>query len=116
MSPLGITSDRKGREAVVHLSGKLDISQIGPVELALAAVEQDQPPLLIVDLSGLTFMDSSGLRVILEADRRARLQARRLAVIPGPEQVHRVFLITLLDRRLTLIQDGDQDGDMREKR
>jgi hypothetical protein len=43
--------------------------------------------------------------MVLEADMRARREARRLVVIPGPDAVHRVFLIALLDKRLEFVDD-----------
>ena len=55
-------------------------------------------------LQRLSFIDSSGLRFILESDARARRDARRVAIVPGPEQVHRIFLIALLDKRLEFIE------------
>jgi anti-sigma B factor antagonist len=60
----------------------------------------------VLDLRGVRFLDSTGLRVILAADSRARRAGRRVQVIAGPEPVHRVFRIALLDQRLEFI-DGD---------
>ncbi len=91
--------------AVVALAGELDISEVADVEKQLKAVEKRGPDLLVLDLRGLNFMDSSGLRIVLEADLRSRREARRFALIPGPEPVHRVFLIALLDKRLDFIED-----------
>ena len=91
--------------AVVALTGELDISEVPEVENKLRAVEQRRPHFLVLDLRGLSFLDSSGLRVVLEADLRSRKDARRFAVVPGPEPVHRVFLIALLDKRLEFIED-----------
>jgi anti-anti-sigma factor len=102
-------STTRGEDAVVlALTGELDLSQVGPVEAALRSIEASKPARMVLDLSGLTFMDSSGLRLVLETDRRARLEARALSVVPGPEQVHRVFLIALLDRRLDFIEQAPE--------
>lgn len=97
-------SERNGA-AIVALAGELDISEVPDVEKKLKAVEQGRPPVLVLDLRRLNFLDSSGLRVVLEADLRSRREARRFALIPGPEPVHRVFLIALLDKRLEFIED-----------
>ncbi len=91
--------------AIVALAGEFDISDVADVEKKLKAVENRHPDLLVLDLRGVNFMDSSGLRVVLEADLRSRRDARRFALIPGPEAVHRVFLIALLDKRLEFIED-----------
>jgi anti-sigma B factor antagonist len=97
---------REDKESIsVALAGELDISETPAVQQALMALEERRPPLLVMDLRGLTFLDSSGLRLILEADLRARRTGRRLTLVRGPETVHRVFLIALLEKRLDFVDD-----------
>ncbi|HEX9377702.1 MAG TPA: STAS domain-containing protein [Actinomycetota bacterium] len=91
------------------LSGELDLSTAPTVERELAEAERDRPALITIDLRGVTFLDSTGLRVVLSADGRARKEDRRVEVIPGPPPVHRVFRIALLDRRITFV-DPPEDG------
>lgn len=54
------------------------------------------PRTLELDLSGLGFMDSTGLRLLLDARGRALAQGRRLLLRRGPRAVQRVFEITAL--------------------
>jgi anti-anti-sigma factor len=49
---------------------------------------------VVIDLGGLTFIDSSGLRVLLLADARARERGYELVLLPGQETVQRVFEMT----------------------
>ena len=84
----------------VAFRGELDISRAEEVERELERIEAEGPQLVVFDLRGLDFLDSTGLRLILGADSRARREGRRVVIVPGPEKVHRVFRITLLDRRL----------------
>ena len=105
MSMLDIAVQENGGVALVSLSGELDISAVAQVEEELQKVEAKGPQAVVLDLRNLTFMDSSGLRLVLEADMRARREARRFAIVPGPEAVHRVFLIALLDKRLEFVDD-----------
>jgi anti-sigma B factor antagonist len=100
---LEVTARTVDDTAVVSLSGELDISVVGQLEQELMAVEQRSPATLLLDLRGLSFIDSSGLRLVLEADLRARKEARRFALVKGPDAVHRVFLIALLDKRLDFV-------------
>jgi anti-sigma B factor antagonist len=102
---LDIEVQGDGTVAVVALSGELDISAVGRVEEELRQVEAKGPQALVLDLRKLTFMDSSGLRLVLEADMRGRRDGRRFAIVPGPDSVHRVFLIALLDKRLEFVDD-----------
>lgn len=74
------------------------------VEDVLKDLEQESPQLIVLDLRELTFMDSTGLRVMVSADARARDQARRLTIVQGPEPVHRVFRITGLDDHLDIVE------------
>ena len=86
------------------LAGEFDLSNAAQVEDALKELERDRPALLVLDLRELTFMDSTGLRVMVSADARARDDSRRLAVVQGPEPVHRVFRITGLDDHLEMVE------------
>lgn len=90
----------------VALRGELDLSTVEKVEKELHRAEEAEPETVILDLSGLTFLDSTGLRTIVMADQRARGAGRRLAVVKGPETVHRVFTITRLDERLEMLDDA----------
>src|SRR5438128_8409846 len=109
-----VTTD--GDAVTVAFSGELDISRADDVERELERLEAEGPSLLVLDLRGLEFLDSTGLRIILSADSRARRGGRRVVIVPGPESVHRVFRITLLDRRLEFAESpevasgGDSSG------
>ncbi len=100
------TRDREGGVQLA-LKGELDLSTIEKVEQELARVEGDGHELIVLDLSGLTFLDSTGLRTIVTADQRARRAGRRVVVRRGPDTVHRVFTITRLDERLEMVDDTD---------
>jgi anti-anti-sigma factor len=95
------TSDGMVRLA---LRGELDLSSAGEIEEVLQELEGSSPPLLVIDLRDLTFMDSTGLRVMVSADARARDAARRFVIVQGPESVHRVFRITGLDDHLAIVE------------
>ena len=98
------TEDVEGGVRLV-LKGELDLSTVDKVEQELARVEDERHELIVLDLGGLTFLDSTGLRVIVTADQRARRAGRRVVVGKGPETVHRVFTITRLDERLEMVDD-----------
>ncbi|MDX6672039.1 MAG: anti-sigma factor antagonist [Solirubrobacteraceae bacterium] len=98
------TEETDGRARVV-LRGELDISSAPVLEEALGRVEEAAPAVLVIDLRGLAFMDSTGLRTVVSADQRARDQGRRLVIVRGPEPVDRIFSVTRLDERLKLVDD-----------
>jgi anti-sigma B factor antagonist len=85
--------------AEVALSGELDISTYEDALAQLEAAERSAPELLVVDLAGLRFVDSTGVRLILSADERARETGRRLALRLGDGPARRVFTaLGLVDR------------------
>jgi anti-sigma B factor antagonist len=106
MTDLRIESRREGEVAYLVLAGEFDLAALPGFDDKIAEVEGAGPVAIVIDLNGLTFMDSSGLRALVTADERARHAGRRLAIIPGPATVRRVFEITQLDRRLDLVEDA----------
>ena len=99
------TEDRNG---LVHLAlgGELDLSTVAKVQEELRRIEVSSPATLVVDLSKLSFLDSTGLRCIVTADERARQEGRRIVIVRGPDAVQRVFAITRLDDRLEMVDDA----------
>jgi anti-anti-sigma factor len=93
---------------VVALSGEIDLASLDPVERELAAAVAEPPPLLVVDLREVTFLDSSGLRLILRLDRGQREAGSRLAVVRGGRRVARVLELTGADEHLDLVDDPEQ--------
>ncbi len=61
--------------------------------------------MVVLDLRGLEFMDSSGLRVVALADRRLSAAGRGLVLVRGRETVQRVFEITRMEERLTFVNE-----------
>lgn len=80
-----------GTTAEVVLTGDLDIATFEDARERLEAAERGGPELLVVDLSELRFVDSTGVRLILSADERARQEGRRLALRLGDGLARRVF-------------------------
>ena len=89
---------------MIELSGELDIAGAVALEQELARVEPSAEA-VVIDLRRVAFMDSSGLRLIAIAAQRAGELGRRLALVPGPEQVMRVFDITRMRERLEFVDD-----------
>jgi anti-anti-sigma factor len=59
---------------------------------------------VVVDLGGVTFMDSTGLGVIVEANQRARREGVKLEILPGPRAVQQVFAVSGLLEALPFIE------------
>ncbi len=76
------------------LEGELDLAGAPEMEASLAAVERDELTRLVIDLGRLQFIDSTGLRLLLQADARAKEQGYELLLRPGAQAVQRVFEVT----------------------
>jgi anti-anti-sigma factor len=76
------------------LEGELDIATAPVLEGALTEVEGGGAGTLLLDLRGLRFIDSTGLRALLSARRRAQTAGRRLRLANLQPPVARVFEVT----------------------
>ena len=95
---LVVEAEHGGDAVVVVLAGEFDLAMAESVRKALTRAMSEPRQRLIVDLSGVTFIDSSGLHVILDAYKLCRDGGPRLTIRPGPPCVQQVFEVTnLLD-------------------
>jgi anti-sigma B factor antagonist len=91
---LQISSELVDGLATLTLRGELDLASARQLEEGLAAIDEQTPMRVTIDLGGLAFIDSSGLRALLLADTRARERGYELVLLPGQEPVQRVFEMT----------------------
>jgi anti-anti-sigma factor len=88
---LEITTATVDDGTVLALSGELDIASAPALERTLDDLGPSLPGRLVIDLTEVTFMDSTGLRALLFARQRAADGDHELVLCPGPRQVQRVF-------------------------
>ncbi len=113
MTLLSFNTTVTGDVAVVALNGELDVAGASLLEHELDRISADHAPSAVVlDLSELDFMDSTGLRLIVLADARAREEGRRFAVVRGAPDVHRVFEITRMSDRLKILGSAAEAADL----
>ena len=97
---LELRSEGNDDEQVIALAGELDLDGAQRVSEALQRAEAAKVRRIVLDLSHLDFIDSNGIRLILEADARSRTGGGRLELVRGPQPVHRVFELTGVAERL----------------
>jgi anti-anti-sigma factor len=78
--------------------GELDMATVPKLRRTLDELRDSGFDDLVLDLGGVRFMDSTGLRLLVAARSDVQAGGGRLRVLPGPRQVQRVFEITGLDR------------------
>jgi anti-sigma B factor antagonist len=91
LGQLSMTSEREDDLHVIALFGELDLATANGVEQELLRVEATDAEAIVLDLAGLTFMDSTGARLVLQANARSRADSCRLTLLRGPRAVQRVF-------------------------
>lgn len=97
---LSMRSQRDGEIHTISLRGELDLANAGDVEQELIGVEDSDARVILLDLSGLTFIDSTGIRLLVLADARSRGDGKRLVLRRPPEGIRRVLRITGVDELL----------------
>jgi anti-sigma B factor antagonist len=89
-----VEESRNGSTVRLCLRGELDMATRARVESALIRAEDSGASVIELDLGGLTFMDSSGVHVALDARHRSREKGHSLVLLEGSESVQRVFELT----------------------
>jgi anti-sigma B factor antagonist len=100
-------------QTVVRALGEIDSSSAPALRAELASVLDLAPPEIVLDLCGITFLDSAGLSVLAAAHRRATAEDVRLRVLVSGRAVVRPLQITglweLLEAEM-VGPDGGSDG------
>ncbi len=92
---LRISSSASDLDGVrLALAGELDLAGAPQLERSLQELERQRPRRVVIDLAGLSFIDSTGLRVLLQAQARLGEQGSELLLRPGEPAVQRVFDVT----------------------
>jgi anti-sigma B factor antagonist len=95
-----VTTVESGGEpyTLVKLVGEADVTTSDALRQVLDAEVAKQPRTLIIDLSGLRFMDSSALHVILRANRDMDRQGGVIALASPREPVAKMLRLTAADQ------------------
>jgi anti-anti-sigma factor len=99
----------------LRIAGELDLATEGVLRAALEEMGALAPPVLVIDLCGLAYMDSSGVNALLEAYRAAGAERRRIVLLaPQTGVVRRVLDLMELGGVMEVIEapgEGDRPGD-----
>lgn len=100
-----VATRRQGTALFVAPDGEIDLAT---VDLVREAVDRDcrRGDDLVLDLRDVGFMDTSGLRYVLELNERADRGEFSLRIVRGPAAVQRVFEVSGLEPRLPFVDDA----------
>ncbi len=100
---LQIESRQESDRVVITMDGELDMANAPALQAAIESDELASPKAVVLDLQGLTFLDSTGLRVILAARELCWRRGQEFAVTPGSAQVQRLLSVTGVGEHLRTI-------------
>jgi anti-anti-sigma factor len=93
---------------VVTLAGELDMANAPLLQDAIESAELVAAKTVVLDLQGLTFLDSTGLRIILAAREQCWRRGQEFAVTPGSQQVQRLLSVTGVGEHLRTISSAGE--------
>ena len=106
--PLSCKMD--GRKMTAQITGEVDHHRAKQLMLDLERkIEISYPKELILDLSGVTFMDSSGIAVLLRTCRRMREMDGQFQVIQVPRQAGRALRAAGLQNMMPIAFSGEEE-------
>lgn len=103
--PLQVTIEIKGEFVVVGPAGDVDLNCSREFQSHLKKVMENKPKRVIVDLSRVPYMDSSGVATLVEAMQIARKASTKLVLCGMQDKVRSIFEIARLDRVFTIVPD-----------
>jgi anti-sigma B factor antagonist len=83
--------------------GELDIATVDKLRAEVERLRQSGFTELVLDLRGVRFLDSTGLRLVLELDAAATAASQELEIIRGSAVVQRIFEVTQVSDRLKFV-------------
>jgi anti-sigma B factor antagonist len=104
---------RRGAWTIVELEGELDLAGSDAVRKLLVQIPAARGLGLALDLRGLCFIDSTGIRLLLQALRHADERGAEFALIRGGYAIQRVLQLVGLTDQLRIVDDPaqlDADG------
>lgn len=99
---VSVTSRALGDRNVIDVAGEIDVYTAPALRQRLAALLDQGRADLVVDLSRVTFMDSTGLGVLVGALKRVRGLDGRMVLVIDQDRILKVFRITGLTQLFTI--------------
>jgi anti-sigma B factor antagonist len=102
-APFEMETAQRGDTVVVRVKGEFDLTCKHEFEFAVRGVMDQGFRSLVLDLSQLSFIDSTGLSYVLELWSQCRRKGSDYCVVKAPDEVHQVFESTGLSRELPIV-------------
>ena len=99
---------RRGTTTSMELVGECDVAARAGIQDAIPRVLTPDTECVVLDLGRVSFIDASGVGIVLALARRARAQHVRLVICPGPPAVQRVFAMCQVTGALPFLPASPQ--------
>ncbi len=100
---LEIVVSERDSATTIALTGEWGLAEQPATRATIREALGRSPVSLILDLSQVSFIDSSGLHVVIELHERAQHESVGLTIVPGPRAVQRLFEICRLSEVLPFV-------------
>jgi anti-sigma B factor antagonist len=97
-----LLSRRLSGQTIIAVHGELDIATTAALRNRVLAILSDTATPVIIDLSGVSFCDASGLALLIGAQRRAMLHGLSITLASPRPHMTKLLRITGLDRAFTI--------------
>jgi anti-sigma B factor antagonist len=106
-TPFSVSRHTDRDAVVVTPVGDVDLATADAVRAELRAA-MGEARTVVLDLRGVTFMDSSGLRLLVEMQRATDADGIRMVVVRGPASLQRLLDLTGVEGRVPMADDVEQ--------
>ncbi len=105
---LTLSTTLRGNATVVSVGGEIDLGTAGELGDHLVSAMEHSGTDLVLDLANVSFMDSTGLKVLLATRKRAQLVGGQLALAAAGRSVRKVLSVTGLDQTFQIADTVDE--------
>lgn len=104
---IDISQERVGSAAIVRVSGDVDMTGSPRLRDEIRTAQDARPERIVIDLSEVQYMDSSGLATLVEAMKNAKSKGSLLVLCSMHDKVRGIFEIARLDQYFTIVNSTD---------
>jgi len=104
----GVETHTSGRLTTLTVTGELDLVSSPVLEREIERANGLDTDLILLDLRGLEFMDSTGLHLLVKAHQSAEQAGHRLALTKGSEQVQRLLDLTGVGELVRIVESPEE--------
>jgi anti-sigma B factor antagonist len=104
---MDFTTETSGFWTIISINSPFTIKQLSEIQIVIDKVEENDNPLLAIDLTNVPFMDSSAIGTVLTAHKKFRKKDGFVSVFGANETIQDVFTAIRLSNHLSVYTNRD---------